>query len=525
MERSRRPRRASLVVAAMVGCLGIAVAGPLARTGHAATSPAAPSVHVAGNTLVDQNGQPLRLLGVNPIGTEYQCIGNSGIFDAPNDSTAIAAMVSWHINAVRVLLNEDCWLGINVSGINPAYTGANYQHAISDYVSRLHAAGLVAVIDLHWNAPGAFPAKSQQAMADADHSPAFWASVAGTFVNDPAVVFDLYNEPGDNAPDLTWACWRDGCQQSSVETGTDANGNTTFAHTSWQSAGMQSLVNAVRAAGARQPLILGGLADANDLSQWVANEPADTLNPPQLGASFHVYATSACNTTTCWDAQVAPVAAKVPVVTGELGEYDCAHGFIDQYMQWADQHGISYLGLAWNATDQKFDCAKVPALIANYDGTPSPFGVGLRDHLQQLAQATTTSSSTTLSSTSTSTTGSSTTTSTSSSTTTTVSSTTTTMPSTTTTTQRPRNSVGCQILAREIAAIQGAMDTTPAAPPAIRRAMRMLGRLQKQAAKAHCAAPAGALPALAAGLPASPAAQAVPMPVMPLFPLWFGPWL
>jgi endoglucanase len=78
-------------------------------------------------------------------------------------------MASWHINAVRVPLNEDCWLGIN--GVNPAYAGANYQFAIGTYVRALHSAGLIVILDLHGNAPGATLATGQQVMADAPTPP------------------------------------------------------------------------------------------------------------------------------------------------------------------------------------------------------------------------------------------------------------------------------------------------------------------------------------------------------------------
>jgi hypothetical protein len=30
------------------------------------------------------------------------------------------------------------------------------------------------------------------------------------------------------------------------------------------------------------------------------------------------------------------------------------------------------------------DCASEPALISNYDGTPTAYGVGLRDHIKSL---------------------------------------------------------------------------------------------------------------------------------------------
>ncbi len=322
------------------------------------------SVRVQGNTLVDGAGNPVRLLGVDRSGTEYACAQGWGIFDGPSDATSIAAMAAWHINAVRVPLNEDCWLGIN--GVAANYSGAAYQTAIADYVTALHAAGLIAILDLHWNAPGTTLATGQQVMADADHSPAFWTSVATFFKSDHAVVFDLYNEPNG----ISWSCWLNGC---------------TAPGASWQTAGMQQLLNAVRATGATQPVMLGGLGYANDLSSWLANRPTDPDS--QEIASFHVYNFTTCDTVSCWTSTVAPVAAVMPVVTGEIGENDCASGFIDSYMAWADASGISYLGWTWDATDSGWSCTGGPALISDYDGTPTGYGAGYQAHLAALAAA------------------------------------------------------------------------------------------------------------------------------------------
>ena len=191
-----------------------------------------------------------------------------------------------------------------------------------------------------------------------------------SFRTDPGVVFDLFNEPfldSSNAQTADpWTCWRDGCTVNA--------GNGVGAP--WRSAGMQSLVDAVRGAGATQPVMLGGLRWANDLTGWLAHRPHDTAG--QEVASFHLYNFNACVNAGCWDSQIGPVAAAVPLVTGELGENDCGHGFIDGYMPWADAHGVSYLGWAWN-TD--FNCNSGPGLISNYNGTPTGFGIGLRDHL------------------------------------------------------------------------------------------------------------------------------------------------
>jgi len=312
------------------------------------------SISVGANRLVDGNGMAIRLLGVNRSGTEYACVQGWGIFDGPNDATSIAAMAAWHINAVRIPLNEDCWLDIN--GINPAYAGAAYRSAVQAYVNLLHERGLYAILDLHWTAAGAMKATGQQVMPDADHSPAFWSSVASSFKSDPAVLFDLYNEPHD----VSWSCWLNGCNSPG-----------------WNTAGMQTLVNAIRSTGATQPIMIGGLAWANDLSGWLASEPSDPARA--LVASFHNYSFNEC-TPSCWDSTIATLAAQVPVVTGELGENDCAHNYIDQYMSWADAHGISYVGWTWDT----WGCSDGPALISDYTGTPTAFGVGFRDHLAGL---------------------------------------------------------------------------------------------------------------------------------------------
>jgi hypothetical protein len=259
---------------------------------------------------------------------------------------------------VRIPLNEDCWLGIN--GAPAAYSGTAYQQAIHEFVAALHEAGIYAILDLHWNAPGAQQANGLRQMADLDHSLDFWRSLALSFREDPAVLFDLYSEPHD----IDWECWLAGCTPNVPEGG------------AWRTAGMQSLVDAVRSQGATQPLLLGGLEWANDLSGWLAHLPIDSQH--QLVASLHIYPNNPCNSVECWSGAVAAVARVHPVVAGELGEFDCAHSFIEDFMSWADANGVSYLGWSWNT----YDCATGPSLIESADGAPTAFGQGLRDHLQ-----------------------------------------------------------------------------------------------------------------------------------------------
>lgn len=327
-------------------------AGGTSAPSPSSSGSTSPGLYVSGNHLVNQSGSPVTVVGVNHSGSEYACVQGWGIFDGPVDNSAIQAMQSWHIQTVRLPLNEDCWLGIN--GVNPLYSGSNYRNAIIGYVDRLEAHGLSVVLDLHWSAPGSALATGQQLMPDENHAPAFWRSVAQTFKSDHSVLFELYNEPNG----VSWACWRNGC--------------TTPA--GWQAAGMQQLVNVVRGTGATNVILLDGLAWANDLSGWLAYEPTDPDH--SLVAAWHSYNFNACITTACWDATVAPVAQHVPVMTTEFGENDCAGSYVGPLMTWMDQHSISYLAWTWNT----WNCGSGPALISNYNGTPTGFGLAVRQH-------------------------------------------------------------------------------------------------------------------------------------------------
>jgi endoglucanase len=332
----------------------------------------APDLRVRGNELVDGpgRGHVVRLLGVNRSGLEYACIQGWGFFQSEHpmsiDSPAmIRAMKSWDINAVRVPLNEDCWLGLNGEA---SLVGAPYRRIVERYVRALNRAGLYVILDLHW--VGAGPgqkAVGQTPMADAAHAPAFWRSVARTFKNDHALVFDLFNEPYG----ISWSCWLHGCL-------VPASGS----EPSYRSAGMQQLVDAVRSAGATQPLMLGGLSYSLDLSGWLSHEPHDPDH--QLVASEHNYGDLAPCTGGC-RAAILKTDRHVPIVMGELGEADCGQSYIDSMMAWDDAHGISYLGWAWDATDNGWSCTGGPSLISSYDGAPTAYGIGLRNHLRALA--------------------------------------------------------------------------------------------------------------------------------------------
>lgn len=308
---------------------------------------ATPSVSVEGEHLVDENGRPIQLRGVNRSGTEFACVQGIGLFEGPTDEEAVAAIGSWGANAVRIPLNEDCWLG--APGLHRAYSGTAYRDAIVDYADRLGGAGMVVILDLHWTGVDGDIAREQQPMARRDRSSEFWRSVASRVRDRRHVIFDAFNEPHD----VTWECWRDGCGGY---------------------AGMQELVDAIRSVGAMQPIVVSGLDWGGDLRRWLEYRPHDPAGALVAGA--HLYDFNRCVTELCWDAEVANVASHVPVVITEFGDTDCTGDFSGSLMGWADASGISYLAWAWNP----WDCGSGPAVIRSFDGQPTAYGQTIREH-------------------------------------------------------------------------------------------------------------------------------------------------
>src|SRR5579862_9007316 len=321
-------------------------------------------LRVAGNKLVDGTGRTVALQGINRSGTEYACIQGWGIFDGPSDNASIAAMATWHVNIVRVLLNEDCWLDIN--GVKSQYAGANYRKAIVNYVNLLHRNGMYAEVSLVWGAPGTYKATYQPGGPDADHSPAMWAAMAATFKNDPNVILAPWGETITG-----WTCF--------MQTGCNDQATYGPKNKGYQTAPMRQAVDVMRKAGYHGVIAISCIDYANmcgtlpdgskyDGSTWLESRPSDPDH--QLAAEAHVYGKNVCDTTACFDSSMAPIAKTVPLIFGETGETydasDCGSSYISTILNWADAHGVGYEAWTW---DTWGGCG---VLINSYNGKPGP---------------------------------------------------------------------------------------------------------------------------------------------------------
>jgi len=330
-------------------------------------------LHVSGNHLVNSDNDIVVLHGVVRSGTEYACVEGWGIFDGPNvlnDDSQVPLFKSWGVNAVTLGLNEDCWLGIN--GVSAKFGGSNYQAAIKHEVATLVAHGIYPVLSLFWSAPGTEKATGQAPMPDADHSTAFWRSVAETFRDDPSVIFRIKEEPfpsSDSDSTRAWRCWLNG---------------GAYCSEGFAVVGMQSLINTIRATGAANVIQVPGVQYANSMTQFLKFAPTDPDN--NLMAAVDVYPNgNICGSVSCFDSEYAPVIAKYPFVAGEFGESvdgnDCSATGLTTLMTWFDQHGAGYMGWSW---DTWGGCLQ---LVSSYStGAPNGnWGNALRNHLLSLA--------------------------------------------------------------------------------------------------------------------------------------------
>jgi aryl-phospho-beta-D-glucosidase BglC (GH1 family) len=340
--------------------------------------------------LVNGTNRVVELHGADRAGSEWTCLYSSSLNDHTGQ-TAISAMKAWNINAVRIPLNEDCWLGIN--GV--VFGGAKYQAALKAYVTLLTSNGMAVILDLHWAAPGSEQANGQLGMADANHAPAFWSQVAAAYASHGAsdtssnskVVFDLFNEPFITS----WSCWLNG--------GTCAKD---YKGASYQAAGMAQLYKAVRATGAKNVVILGGLGYSNDFSQWV-QEVKLIPGASNIAASWHEYSNNATYNNfqyscpnewngysgTCPTAAQTAKASSIPSVLSAgypfvVGETEVSYegrpallSWWQGMLTWIDDQEQSYLAWDWNIVAP-------PELITNFNGTPTGSGRAYENHIASL---------------------------------------------------------------------------------------------------------------------------------------------
>ncbi len=129
--------------------------------------------------------------------------GSAGIMASVNQAIHV-----WHVNVIRLPLCQDRWEGhapVDYNGV--ANNLAVYQSIVDNVVSTAAAAGVYVLIDMHWSDMGVWGSNLHQHQMPDDNTATAWTHIAAHYANNPAVLFDAYNEP---YPAGGWAQWLHG---------------------------------------------------------------------------------------------------------------------------------------------------------------------------------------------------------------------------------------------------------------------------------------------------------------------------
>jgi endoglucanase len=304
-----------------------------------------PELKVVGTKLQTMDGKVVVLQGVNIPSLEYTVEGENVL---PNIAVAID---SWKSRMIRLPMSQDNWFGKYAgSGNHPAQTdgGEAYRKLIDDCVNLCSSKDAYILLDLHWSDANDWTRPAAQRFMPDEHSLMFWKEVAAKYANNPAVMFDLYNEPHQ----ISWEIWRNGgpvneragrggggrggrqggrrggaATQAGATTlpattpaaepgavtdnGPARSGNNAI---SYNAVGLQTLLEAVRATGAKNVIVAGGVDYAYDL-RGIANGFA----LEEKGGNGIMYATHIYPWKHNWDANVGVCLDKYCVYVGEFG--------------------------------------------------------------------------------------------------------------------------------------------------------------------------------------------------------------
>lgn len=308
---------------------------------------------VEGNRLVTPDGRQVLLQGVNVPSLEWSEKGERILLSVK------VAIDDWKANVVRLPIHDDFWFGRGKGGKGKPNDAEAYRKVVDDAVKLAAARGAYIILDLH-----RYHAAPESAVD-------FWKDAAARYKDNPAVLFDIYNEPTS----ISWEIWRNGGDV--VVKGKGGAPDTTF-----QSPGMQGLVDAIRSTGAKNIIIAGGINYAYDLTGVLNGFALD-----DKGGNGLMYATHFYNWHRDWENRFLKVAEKYPVLVGEFGADVKKMGFIPAKNQedpatWVPDALAMVQKYNLNWTAFSLHPKATPVLISDWNYTPTPFwGVHVKDAL------------------------------------------------------------------------------------------------------------------------------------------------
>jgi endoglucanase len=297
-----------------------------------------PRLTVAGARIADPAGEPVLLRGVNRSGLEYS--------RAPIPEAEIDLITAgWRANIVRVPFNQD-W----------ALRAEGYLDLLDAVILRAALGGAYTLLDLQWlDAEHSFgPNRQFVAPLPNFETAGLWRMLARRYGANPAVLFDLFNEPHDRALDDPHPLYRpDGSLY-------DAD-HRRVSMTEW-GPWAELLIDTIRAEAPETLLFVSGTGWGYDLRGF-------PLDREGLVYSTHVYPNKGDD----WRRAFGFLTGHAPVFAGEFGGRECDLEWGRRLLAYFDALGIGWT--AWSFADR-------PLLVSRETMVPTAFGALVKARLE-----------------------------------------------------------------------------------------------------------------------------------------------
>ena len=325
----------------------------------------------AGNRIVTVDGTPVVLRGINRSGLEYAPpIGSDFLAGARLSFSEIEEIVhGWGARVVCIPFAQ--------SRVLETTTSAAYLHALDTVADWVASCGAYTLLDLQWLDPDSSYGRTSDgslnriAPLPSPDSCDVWRLLAERYQSNPAVLFDIYNEPHSRLPGdshVPIGVRPDGSEYSLFDGRVTAR--------VWREVAAR-LVRIIKRVHPRALTFVSGVSWGYDL-RGVPFDRDQKIEPAGVVYAAHVYPSSmfehggarAANGSRAWDRAFGAFAADAPVCITEFGGGE-------EHVEWGSRL-LAYLQardigwLAWSWTD-------APHLVTGAKPKrPTPFGALVR---------------------------------------------------------------------------------------------------------------------------------------------------
>jgi endoglucanase len=313
--------------------------------------------------------QPVLLRGINRSGLEYSPPSDSGFLDGAQFTLEEMRqiVIGWRANLIRLPFNQEWALHGAMPGVT-AHTAEEYLTALDQAISWAAGLGAYTILDLQWlDTETAYGSTADQnGVLRPNHVPptpnaesiTLWQTLAERYRDEPAVLFDLLNEPHDLLAD------DDHPILEIVSNGEVAPSASRFVGPDEWLPWATRLISEIRRIRPTGIILVGGIDWAFDLRGIV-------VDAPNIVYSTHIYSNRA--PADWWKAFGA--ADEVPILIGEWGGSDSDLDFGRNLANTMRRLGLGWTAWSWVDYPQLVQQPRAPA----YE--PTAFGALVRNEL------------------------------------------------------------------------------------------------------------------------------------------------